>query len=836
MKKILCKKWLFIYFIILEAVLLYVDMKYMSASKWVAELLPVIKPFIEIMYTSLVNFAAMWITCYLLIAQVFKDRYSLENAEEIQLTPMSAQLNNIITAVAFGVVMMFLADYNCALNQCVLTMCGYCLFTFWVIVSILWSAKTTAKTMMTNTLVNKTFKNIRKELKKSKTLSKNGIRNLEDIFEESVLNDESCVVENIIQKTEEIVKEMLDGGLITSPEDAEFKKIVDLCEFEIKALKDSPSGILVRKIFEQQTNILSYLIENKPKFFHEYFGFYCKTIYRIQSNNDDVPRVFIKNSYYPVLDAVQTVIEKKRDGLLGKIINHIAGLMYGLRLYNYEENIVFYAHFWYFVINKYFETNKKALPGHFVEVYCDEMMYLVEKTNGANHVLNGIRRTFVYLIEQKNAKFVLDMFKRIFLINAVTKLEKNKEYNMEIAQLFYTVLDNLEKSDITDNQILILECVREVVIGCISSDCEDSDFINYDVFCRYVANNKMYTADKLVSDYVLYARACLQSDNKEFFKNLLWAYEEFYQSYEDKETPIRFYKSISKNTDLIEKKEMLDIFLRACSRFLVSEYDSKLEETFVTATVLYWNEREQLEVIKALFRIFLSCKSVEHKAEIREDLIDIVYNCKDESVKYHALKALDQLQSEMNCETNDNAYVINALADIEPVVESRNIKLEIVKILEKILQDDGNQAELVYRRIYNICASAIENGDEETLKYGFNRLGWGLLNNLQNSHNEQLCQYIYSRIDDLYSISQNFDTSHRTKITMLTLYVIVGMYCWQHRESVWFDKIASVLRNEKPDNVKLAVKIRLNETNDWDGFFTNDEKLRQEFIKEVFNI
>lgn len=832
--KIFSKKILFVYFLLIEAILLFLDFQYFVNSKHLPEFVFVMRPFVEIMYTSLVNFAAVWITCYLLVAQVFKDRYSLENAEEIQLTPMSGQLRNIIVSVIFGVLMMFLTDAFDLFDKCILSMCGYCVFTLFVIVGVLWSAKNTVKAMMTNTMVDKAFLNIHKEIQKNKALPFKSVKNVEDIFEESILKEDNSVAEHIIHKTEELFCEMLESNVFESDAYKQSAvKIAEFLAFEISAVKSAHSGVIIRKMFEQQRNIMERLLDREDKtIFFKNLKWYCTHLSKMQTENDDISREFLRNSYGPFEKMFDKIIDQKDDELLASAFGTVAqGFQYGLKHCSDEENAIFYAHILRRIAMRYYETNQAFFPEPLKGTYMNLLRELILAGDVKEDTIQICIGTFL-LLKENLPDVAVEFYRNIFFGKRGADFNEigNGGYTVLKTAFLHKLFDEADKTYIKNN----LKVIMELRVDAIQDGIElkkDGTIPFVDTYRELIETSDTYTLMDLTRDFSFLAARCLVVDNKTLFLFLLQQYVSLYRESDKKDELFVFYKRLSISEALLNNKEMFFIFLTVIEGLLETEFEERLAS--LLGGIALRNCEGKKEIIAALYRVHRSCQNAQDKESVVWMLEDILFSCEDESVKSSAARALVEIAiKEENEEQKQQIFV--ALTDEALTSVNCNVKKDII---DKIGSEKKNRPPLSkedLRRIYNICVSCIEKGDEETLKYGVSRLGWILLYALQNQDKEDAFnQYAFDRIVDIYEIAGKMDISRRTKVTMATLFTTIGMYCYVNGEAEYLKKTYRVLQYEDVETVKLAMKMRLHENNSWDDVFVSDAAMRDAFIQGI---
>lgn len=148
---------------------------------------------------------------------------------------------------------------------------------------------------------------------------------------------------------------------------------------------------------------------------------------------------------------------------------------------------------------------------------------------------------------------------------------------------------------------------------------------------------------------------------------------------------------------------------------------------------------------------------------------------------------------------------------------------------------DNKRKELLYKSIYNIGISCIENNMENALRKVSNRLGWFLIGSINNNDAPTLTHYLLDRTLDLFKIAKNMDISEKTLVFIMTLFTTVGTYCCKDAKYKGYqDKILRILIKEDYIRIKTAIELRTKENNMWDKLFDGQtQTLTQKFLKEL---
>ena len=149
---------------------------------------------------------------------------------------------------------------------------------------------------------------------------------------------------------------------------------------------------------------------------------------------------------------------------------------------------------------------------------------------------------------------------------------------------------------------------------------------------------------------------------------------------------------------------------------------------------------------------------------------------------------------------------------------------------------ENNKENAVYKNIYNIGISCIENNKENAVRTVSNTLGWCIIRSI-NKDNSDLTKYIIDRTIDLYRIAENMQVSEKTLIFIMTLFTTVGTYCCkQANYKPYLDEIMKVLKNVDYMRIKTAIELRTNENTMWDNLYENNTKqLTNKFLEILKN-
>ena len=206
---------------------------------------------------------------------------------------------------------------------------------------------------------------------------------------------------------------------------------------------------------------------------------------------------------------------------------------------------------------------------------------------------------------------------------------------------------------------------------------------------------------------------------------------------------------------------------------------------------------------------------------------------------------IEELDKNRKISNQFGIHIIEAITDVA-IYRSRIKEMNVINVtnlLSDFLEEkkynfivsNNKRKELLYKSIYNIGISCIENNMEDALRNVSNRLGWFIIGSISNNDSPTLTHYLLDRTIDLFKIAKNMDISEKTLVFIMTLFTTVGTYCCKDaRYNGYQDKIFRILIKEDYGRIKTAIELRTKENNMWDKLFEGQTQLlTQKFLKEL---
>ena len=257
---------------------------------------------VVLLFSTVTVIAGLWISCYLLFLQLYKDRYPIKVLKELYLPNMRNTIADVIFCIVYGSVIVII-------NNGIVANLFYCGLCIWAITYILIKIYQANKSLMVNTYVDKVFKEIDDELKKSKNIiKKETFKNIKYILDESAVKEEYFIVQNISERLETVFSTFVKNSLNFEGENAKtedveksFERIINFNIYVLKLCKNINSEITINRIIYQQIANLEFCIEkNQYELFKKYIDAYTVFLFKTQKEDDSI---FIEKLYniYPAV-------------------------------------------------------------------------------------------------------------------------------------------------------------------------------------------------------------------------------------------------------------------------------------------------------------------------------------------------------------------------------------------------------------------------------------------------------------------------------------------------------------------------------------------------------
>lgn len=261
----------------------------------------------------------------------------------------------------------------------------------------------------------------------------------------------------------------------------------------------------------------------------------------------------------------------------------------------------------------------------------------------------------------------------------------------------------------------------------------------------------------------------------------------------------------------------------------------KIEKCIINA------DAQKKEVQFAIFEIWVwllqRTKTVDNK-----HFVEIIFKELE-----HILRELDKKDYISNDFGNKIIYDLCSLArDVDS--DSYELVVRIIDMLHGFLKQSKelhffnkfkDKKERLYRGVFNIAISCIENNFEEGLRRSSNALGWFTIYSIDNGTIKST-KYLLNLEKGMLQIAKEMKVSQKTQIFILTLFTTVGMYCCKRNVNKinknHINEILYIIKDVDKDDINTSIKIRTYENDMWDSLFEKEtEYVKNEFLKAYDN-
>lgn len=729
----------------------------------------------ELIFSSLIGLVAIWISGYFILIQLYKNTYPMEIIERNFLRKVKIILIYSLINISIGVLVLTLFTNFIAEI--------YYIILFLINVAIIFYYTYRINRIFTiNTYVDNYFKELVNNLEKE-NITKGDVdkifRDLHKFFDECLVKDEYYVCNNISKKVGLLFVKLIEYCntmvMKNKEEIAEyiFEKIINSGVYQIIYAKDSQSKSLISDIFIQQEKNIKICIKIGRI---EWFKKYIERINLLAKEYQDDDENILEELYTLNMGIGEELLEKD-DMWIEWFVDKLYKINVSLKYAFKNVNLKYFGKFLIYIMVKNIERDQ------FDEDKYNILIKILEKfTYKLTHINDNIQEIVIYyslygnkLIEQKYKEQVKDFIE--IITSKDNRIIDDEKWNEFILFYLNITMQEWEKDLGEFNRKNIISMVLELSIK--NSNCNYYSFLP-----EY---NKIIQQKK--DDPNLMNEIC--DEFEELFARLI----------------------INNNVN------MFYLILR------------NLKELILTLKQSDRNAQEKLFdlYIKTLIRVV----NIENKkfAELTLSIID---------------DTIEELDKNRKISNQFGIHIIETIADVA-IYKSRIKEVNVINITNLLsdfldedrkynfIVSDNMRKELLYKNVYNIGISCIENNMENAVRSVSNRLGWFIIESIKNNDAPTLTSYLLDRTIDLFKIAQNMDVSEKTLVFIMTLFTTVGTYCCKDAKyKVYQNKILKILTKEDYGRIKTAIELRTKENNMWDKLFNGQtQQLTREFLKEL---
>lgn len=730
-------------------------------------------PLVTVLFSATTAIAGIWVTCYFLFIQLFRDRYPVGIIKETQSKGITYAFIMVVYTIILGSIVILI-------GKGVVSNIWFCLAAISTALHILALAYKSNKSLMMNTHITKYCNRIKTELSKSKnSITRSSIKRISNILEECIVKEEYYTATTIIQETGDIFREFLKNAvsinIATNPQQVNksFENLIELNIFELKCCKQIKSEMLINKILNQQYKnlIFCYNISSLDRY-KDYLDAFNLFVYKIQKDNEDNIVLKAYEVYFKTLNAIlDNKDNPSKNDYISYTFNQISKFVSSLFFVKEDANTIGYMQFLTEMYVHAIEEN-------------DEELYTVvmEKFKLFSNEVLSSQKTF-------------NSLKVYYAIIFNKALERNFGKAMS---LFCDIIDG----DHICNEPIFLE-YKQYCIGELQKHNDITEDNYKTLFERHI--NILEEFIKLKSEY----HGTVRLPN--FSKKILEA------------------KSPNDIVDYI--KNIRHLFNLCIIRDNVSAFFAFLD---FTKHILICTKQEQRDIQKELLNIFfwliVRCRDLVNK-----QFIEIVFGSLEDAIR--ALDKEKSVSSGLCDHIIEKLYgciELDTTSGFKSAIMIIELFFDFFKEKDEVgficLYPDKKKA--VYRALYNIGTDCIENSFEEGLRRVSHVMGWLTIYSIKQKTSE-LTNYLIDRALDIYNISKKMMISPQTQTFILTLFTTVGMYCCKSAQTYAFRiRIVNGIAHEDVEKIKVAISLRTSETDCWNGLFDNrTQELKHQFLE-----
>lgn len=761
--------------IITTIILLIITITILGISKFLnIQCIDKLNTLSELIFSSLIGLVTIWISGYFILIQLYKNTYPMEIIEKNFLKKVKMILIYSIINILIGVLILSLFNNYLAEIYYII------LFVINVIVVFYYTYRINREFTI-NTYVDKYFKDLAYSLEKE-NITKDDVdkcfKDFYKFFDECIVKDEYYVCNNISEKIGLLFKNLIEhcNKMLLNDEEemAEyiFEKIINSGMYQISYAKDSKTESLISNLFIQQEKNIKICIKIGKL---DWFKKYIKQINLLSKEYKNSHNGILEELYDLNMEIGKTLLEKE-DEWFDWFINELYNINISLKYAFKNINLNYFGKLLTYVMVKNIEDNKNNNNKYKI------LIQVLEKyTYNITHINDNIEDIVIYysiygnqLIKNKCREQVRDFIE--IITNKNNRTIDNEKWNEFILYYLNIAVQEWTEDFGEINRKKIIDIVLELSLN--NSNC------NYYSFLPEYS--------KIIQ---------VKKDEPKLMNEICGEFEELF---------IRLV--INNNVN------MFYIILRI------------LKDSILTLKQSDRNAQEKL------FDLYLGnlvrTVNIENKkfAELTISVID---------------DTIEELDRNRKISNQFGIYIIEAIADVA-IYRSRIKEINVINVtnlLSDFLEEkkynfivsDNKRKELLYKSIYNIGISCIENNMENALRNVSNRLGWFIIGSISNNDSPTLTHYLLDRTIDLFKIAQNMDISEKTLVFIMTLFTTVGTYCCKDaRYKGYQNKILGILIKEDYGRIKTAIELRTKENNMWDKLFEGQtQSLTQKFLKEL---
>ena len=683
------------------------------------------------------------------------------------------QMKQNITYIVYSIIFgcfVIVKDGGLVENFCYTTTT---LYTVYVIVKSVYDA---SKTIMVNTYIDEFCEDISQKLQNNENGVKKGIfKNLKYVLDECVIKEEYYVVQNISEKMGTIFREFL-------------KKSIELVGHgEKNEVEDS---------FER---IVS-------------FG-----VYQLELCKDISSELIIKEISIQQINNIEFCIEADQYEWFKKYIRKLTSLTFRAQKEGKEkvaeETFVIYTS----ILEKLIDDKKIE----WIEYMLNKLFSLTTSLNflSSNINLKYFASMIVYgLLNCENK----DIYASIFTVfKNFTSVASRVSKGFSDIKVYYALFfNNLIRTNSEERLCQFLDTIFKYG----QDRGNDVAWTEFKFYCiREVQEKVKENATIKINEY--HIRLLLEViEMKEQYTGYM-----FLPQFEDKLNESQYSRQ--------ECEEICEDIKYLFGKCIINDNLNMFFEMIkCTNRCIIGTKARNKDMQIAIFNIYIwlvdRCKRINNKQFLEIVIIEL------EDI-------IEELDKKRAISNDFGDAIIGALSEVAKHSDSDSqiVILYIIDLFHGFLQEHQElhfinsypkRKEMLYKGLFNIATSCIENDFEEGVRRCSNTIGWFTIYSLKQGQHRYI-KYLLQLAKEMLDISIEMKVSTKTQAFLLTLFTTVGMYCC--KDAANYVHIESILKSiEKIDKnlIYTAIKIRTYENDMWDSLFENNTRNLSSIFKKKY--
>lgn len=731
------------------------------------------KDLFDLVFSMISVIAGIWITCYLLVLELFKDRYPFNFLRKEHLPKMKAIFVLLGSNVLYGLLIVLLGVYFWA----VIFFAFLSIMTMAIITKTVYYAH---KTLMVNSYIDNFFQEIKGDIYSDKTDSFQAANNhIWNVFNECVTREDYFIAKNISEKTGEIFRDFLTNSIRiarnTNIDNVEsvFSKIVHFNIDQLDLCKNVQSEMMINTIIDEQLANLRFCItHDRFEWYKKYISKYNLFVFQMQKEDNKQLTESLFSVYHSIL--VKLIKENKKDWVIYTIDEIESLTMTYIFAYN-KTNIRNYASLLTHLATSCV-TQKK--DDYYYELFEKKLKQFIGMRYSDKGIFSEVKVYYAYLFHDL-IEYDIDKAYRFLRIVMSHRAKYADDAILIDFKLFcIEKIEEKVKNDSDRSNKLFHYHVNAIVEAIGLKKDSDSYYDLPDIFSKIQETGLVREKyEEIVDEVKRMLNYCILKDNVPAYYAVL---EEL--------------KSALNKTEQQQKiiqEALLEIYFWLFSRtiYLVNQqfFELTLDQFRDVLLDLDKNRKISTGLGQYIIEKLANCshygnrEKASHKLVI--SIVDLLFSFMAEETEYHFVIAHAQ------------------------------------------------QKRLVSRTLFNLGTECVENGFEEGVRKVSNALGWLIIYSIKQGSSD-LAGYLIGRANELFYIAKSIDISQKTQMFMLTLFTTVGTYCCKDPHyTVYFNKILEGVADESIERIKIAVSLRTSENDMWNELYDGKTTaLTKEFV------